>query len=51
MFPKSEAAHKEEDWECAQNIVLVGDEAVGKTSLLFAYQNESLVTSYNPTSM
>lgn len=33
----------------AKNIVLIGDGAVGKTSLLFAYQNESLLTSYTPT--
>lgn len=37
------------DKEPAKNIVVIGDGAVGKTSLLFAYQNESLVTSYTPT--
>lgn len=32
-----------------KNIVVIGDGAVGKTSLLFAYINESLVTNYVPT--
>lgn len=51
MLPKSEETQKEKDGGSAINIVVIGDEAVGKSSLLFAYQNESLVASYNPTSM
>lgn len=34
-----------------KNIVVIGDLAVGKTSLLFAYQNESLEPNYTPTSV
>lgn len=38
-----------DDKEEAKNIVVIGDGAVGKTSLINAYQNESLVPGYTPT--
>lgn len=39
----------EQDKVTRKNIVVIGDGAVGKSSLLFAYQNGSLVPSYTPT--
>lgn len=32
-----------------QNVIVIGDGAVGKTSLVYAYLNDTLVHSYTPT--
>lgn len=46
---KEKAGEAEGHGEATKNIVVIGDGGVGKTSLLYAYQNQALVPSYTPT--